>query len=105
MSSLLQYAKAGWRVEFYPLPVGVRGSLLFKHWIPMLEALHILTGKHTSILQQTALASAKAFHLLHVCRHKNRKTQATARLQNKRREYTKEAWGKAPQPIPTAKAT
>ncbi len=106
MSALRQYARAGWSVEFYPLPVGVRGSLLFKHWIPMLEALHIPVAKHTSILQQTTLASAKAFHLLHVCRHKNKKTPATTSLQSKRREYAKEAWGKAPPPcINTAKAT
>jgi hypothetical protein len=71
----------------------------------MLEALHIPAAKHTSILQQTALASARAFHLLHVCRHKNKKTQASASLQSKRREFAKEAWGKAPQPINTAKAT
>ncbi len=70
----------------------------------MLEALHIPTCKHTSLLQQTVLASAKAFHLLHMCWHKNRKS-ATASLQHKRREYSKETWGKAPPPIPTAKAT
>ncbi len=92
---------AGWSIEFYPLPVGVLVLLPFKHWVLMLEALHIQTGKHMSLLQQTALASAKAFHLLHVCRHKNRKSPAMASLQNKRREHTKEAWGKAPpSPLP-----
>ena len=105
MSALRQYTRTGWSVEFYPLPVGVRGSLLFKHWIPMLEALHIPATKHTSTLQQTALASARAFHLLHVCRHKNKKTPASASLQSKRREYAKEAWGKTPPPINTSKAT
>ena len=105
MSALRQYTRNGWSVEFYPLPVGVRGSLLYKHWIPMLEALHIPATKHVSILQQTALASARAFHSLHVCRHKNKKTPASASLQSKRREYAKEAWGKTPPPINTSKAT
>eukprot|EP00961_Rhodomonas_salina_P148507 1999143-Rhodomonas_salina.1 len=39
LQSLLPYARAGWNVHLFQLPVGVRGTLHRSHWILMLEAL------------------------------------------------------------------
>jgi hypothetical protein len=98
-AALSHHQEAGWQVSFFPLPVGVRGSLLQTHWSPALEALGVPQTNHRGILRTAATASVQATHLLHLCRHKRRKTPETVGLRYKVREYAKESWGPLPPPI------
>jgi hypothetical protein len=93
LAALGHYTERGWTVDLFPLPVGVRGSLLFQHWVPALETLEIPKHKIRGVLQQAAAASVKALHVLHLCRHKRRKIPETVSRRYKQREYAKEVWG------------
>ncbi len=89
LATLLQYKLAEWEVLLFPLPVGVRVPAM-----EAMEALHIPDTKHVSLMQQAALALARALqvHMLHIsgCQHKNSSAPAAIRLAYKRREYAKE---------------
>ncbi len=89
----------GWTVTLFPLPVGVRRSLLFEHWVPALEALEIPKTKFLGVLHQAAVASVKALHALHLCRHMQHLVPEKVSSRYLRREYAKEVWGPTLQSI------
>ncbi len=62
LAALRHYTKCGWTVTLFLLPVGVRWSLLFEHWVLALEALDILKAKICVVLQQAAAASEGHAH-------------------------------------------
>ncbi len=80
-------------VTLFPLPVGVCRSLLFEHWVPALEALETPKTKFRGVLHLAAVASVKAMHALHLCRHMLHLVPEKVSNRYLLREYAKEVWG------------
>ncbi len=94
LRALRRYARAGWRTKLFPLPVGVRGTLSEDHWGPALEELGIPENKRKRLLQSIALASVRAVHLLHLCRHQLLRAPEHSTLRGRRREFAMARWGR-----------
>ena len=68
VEGLSYYTEQGWVVHVFPLIVGIRGMIDFSHVQSLLKFLDI-QRKHWQIaIEQTALASVRAFHFLHKVR-------------------------------------
>ena len=66
--ALQQYSASGWAVEILPWVVGVRGLLKVSTFTPVFKFLLIPYSQRTSLLEETALESTKAFYFLHQTR-------------------------------------
>ena len=66
--ALQRYPASGWTVEILPWVVGVRGILKTSMFTPIFKFLSIPTIRRTSLLEETALESVKAFYFLHQTR-------------------------------------
>jgi hypothetical protein len=64
--ALQRYPASGWTVEILPWVVGVRGLLKVSVFAPIF--LSIPTPRRITLLEETALESAKAFYFLHQTR-------------------------------------
>ena len=63
--ALQRYPASGWTVEILPWVVGVRGLLKESVFAPIFKFLSIPTPRRITLLEETALESAKAFYFLH----------------------------------------
>ena len=66
--ALQQYSASGWAVEILPWVVGVRGLLKVSTFTPVFKFLLIPYSQRTTLLEETALESTKAFYFLHQTR-------------------------------------
>jgi len=66
--ALQRYPASGWTVEILPWVVGVRGLLKESVFAPIFKFLSIPTPRRITLLEETALESAKAFYFLHQTR-------------------------------------
>jgi hypothetical protein len=66
--ALQRYPASGWTVEILPWVVGVRGLLKVSVFAPIFKFLSIPTPRRITLLEETALESAKAFYFLHQTR-------------------------------------
>ncbi len=68
VEGLSYYTEQGWVVHVFPWIVGIRGMIVSSHVQSVLKFLDI-QRKHWQIaIEQTALASVRAFHFLHKVR-------------------------------------
>jgi hypothetical protein len=66
--ALQRHPASGWTVEILPWVVGVRGLLKVSVFAPIFEYLSIPNPIRITLLEETALKSAKAFYFLHQTR-------------------------------------
>ncbi len=62
------YTEQGWVVHVFPLVVGIRGMIHYSHVQSLLKSLDIQRKHWEVVIDQTALASVRAFHFLHKVR-------------------------------------
>ncbi len=66
--ALQRYPASGWTVEILPWVVGVRGLLEVSVFAPIFKFLSIPNPRRITLLEETALESAKAFYFFHQTR-------------------------------------
>jgi hypothetical protein len=68
VEGLSYYTEQGWVVHVFPLIVGIRGMIDSSHVQSLLKFLDIQRKHWQTAIEQTALASVRAFHFLHKLR-------------------------------------